>query len=123
LRNTLPGAPPLVDIGGIINEDSATSSSAAARRPPASDTASDAPQPVPSGAKKIAIGSQPASVARGSAAPVGKGVAAAADVRAKSPASTFLTGVGWGEDDDDTAKVSGVCTHSSCVASDSCVMR
>ncbi len=98
------GAPPLVDIGGIVNEEAAAA--LAAKRSSGVEAAADVPLPVVAGVKKMAIA--PAGVAASKApgslpAPAGK-IATQVETRAKSPAATFLTGGGWEGDDDDLAK-------------------
>ncbi len=94
------GAPPLVDIGGIVNEEAAAA--LAAKRSSGVEAAADLPLPVVAGVKKMAIA--PAGVAASKApGSLGK-IATQVETRAKSPATTFLTGGGWEGDDDDLAK-------------------
>jgi hypothetical protein len=100
------GAPPLVDIGGIVNEEAAAGLAAKRSSASAVEPAPDVPLPVVAGVKKMAI--TPAGAAASKApgplpAPAGK-VAMQVEARAKSPATTFLTGGGWEGDEDDLAK-------------------
>lgn len=66
----------------------------------------EAPQPVPSGVKKIAVGpaaAAPSKVQASAAANKGSAISQV-DTRAKTPTTTFLTGGGWEADDDELAK-------------------
>jgi hypothetical protein len=94
------GAPPLVDIGGLVNEE-AVAGAAAKRASAIEYRTSDVPQPVVAGVKKVAT----SSVASPSLKPQpGKG-SGQANARAQTPTGTFLTGGGWEGEDDELAKV------------------
>ena len=99
------GAPPLVDIGGIVNQEAAAIV-AAARQSTADTTHADVPQPVHAGAKKVAVAPAAPVPSKGPAAASGAGKFPQVEVRAKTPQSTFLTGVGMDADDDELAKAS-----------------
>lgn len=95
-----------MDIGGIVNKEAAAGV-AAARQLNAADAAlADVPQPMNTGAKKVAIAPAASASSKGpaAAAPT-SGKSSQIEVRAKTPQTTFLTGVGLDADDDDLAKV------------------
>ena len=71
----------------------------------ADGAAVDAPQPVSSGVKKIAVGVAAAVPSKGQASANKGGAGTQVDVRAKTPTTTFLTGGGWEAEDDELAKV------------------
>jgi hypothetical protein len=97
------GAPPLVDIGGLVNEEAAAG--AAAKRSSAAEShAADFPQPVVAGVKKVAAGPAASPALKPQAQAPGKG-SSQADARARTPTNTFLTGGGWEAEDDELAKV------------------
>lgn len=114
------GAPPLVDIGGIVS-DTAASAAAIAKRSNAAEAAvADVPQPVHAGAKKLAA-APPASVTSKAPPPApaaaGKAVPRA-DMRAKTPSTTFLTGGEFDGEDDELAKASDGTRCHACAACD-----
>lgn len=117
------GAPPLVDIGGIVS-DTAASAAAIAKRSNAAEAAvADVPQPVHAGAKKLAA-APPASVTSKAPPPApaaaGKAVPRA-DMRAKTPSTTFLTGGEFDGEDDELAKASDGTRCHACAACDAFV--
>lgn len=87
-----------------MNQEAAASAAVLRQTNAAESAHHDVPQPLQAGAKKAAVAS--------AVTPASKGIAAAPikntqfDVRAKTPSSTFLTGVGLEADEDELAKVS-----------------
>jgi hypothetical protein len=82
-----------------VNQEAAASAAALRQTNAAESAPNDVPQPLQSGAKKAAVTSAPKGAV---AAPV---KTTQFDVRAKTPSTTFLTGVGLEADEDELAKV------------------
>jgi hypothetical protein len=104
------GTTPLVDIGGIVNEDAAARL-LLSKKASADPLLADAPQPVPSGAKKVAAASGVAAKSSQIAGSAHSGKSVAQLERAKTPTTTFLTATGWDAEEDDLMKVSCFRLH------------